>query len=83
MALSRAGFEIAAETGDAGEAVEAACREQPDVALLASDLPGDGIGATRAIAERLPATRVVVLTDHEDGEELVAAVELMGQRSQD
>jgi DNA-binding NarL/FixJ family response regulator len=74
VALVRAGFEIAAEARDAGGAVDAACREHPDVALLAADLPGDGIGATRAIASRLPATRVLVLTDRQDGEELVSAV---------
>ena len=79
LALTRCGFEIAAEARDAGAAVEAACRERPDLALLAADLPGGGIDATRAIAARLPATVTVVLTARQEGEELVAAV-LAGAR---
>jgi DNA-binding NarL/FixJ family response regulator len=74
VALMRRGFEIAAEARDAADAVEAARREHPDVALIAADLPGDGIDATRAISSDLPGTRLVVLTGREDGDELVAAV---------
>lgn len=74
VALVDAGFKIAAEACDAGAAVDATCLERPDLALLAADLPGDGIGATRAIVAQVPGTRVVVMTDREDGEELVAAV---------
>jgi DNA-binding NarL/FixJ family response regulator len=74
LALTRCGFEIAAEARDAVGAVMAAVREQPDLALLAADLPGDGVSAARSIAERLPATQVVVLTAREHGDELIAAV---------
>ena len=74
LALEGFGFEIAAEARDADSAVELACREQPDLALLAADLPGDGIAAARGIAERLPSTRIVVLTPRQDGDELVEAV---------
>jgi DNA-binding NarL/FixJ family response regulator len=74
MALARSGFDIVAETGDAGEAVEAALREQPELVIVAVDLPGDGIAAARAIGTRLAKVRIVVLTARQDGAELVAAV---------
>jgi DNA-binding NarL/FixJ family response regulator len=74
LALARCGFEIAAEARDADGAVEAARREQPDMALVAADIPGDGITAARTIAARMPGIRIVVLTQRQDGEELVAAV---------
>jgi DNA-binding NarL/FixJ family response regulator len=74
LVLTRCGFEIAAEARDADGAVEAACRERPDMALVAADIPGDGISAARTIAARIPGIRIVVLTSRQDGEELVAAV---------
>jgi DNA-binding NarL/FixJ family response regulator len=74
VALTRCGFEIVAEVRDTDEAVEAALREQPDLVVLATDLPGDGIGAVRTIATRLRTARIIVLTPREDGQELVAAV---------
>ena len=74
VALGSSGFDIAAEAHDAAAAVEAARREEPDVALVAADLPGGGIDAVRAIASRAPRTRLVVLTPREHGAELVAAV---------
>jgi DNA-binding NarL/FixJ family response regulator len=74
LALTRRGFQIAAEARDAGEAVGAARRERPDLAVVAADLPGDGIDAARKISVRFPGTKIVVLTDHPDGDELVAAV---------
>jgi DNA-binding NarL/FixJ family response regulator len=74
LALRRAGFEIAAECVDGRTAVEAALREQPDVALLAADLPGGGIKAVRMIGARLPGTKIIVLTASQSGAELIAAV---------
>ena len=74
LALARSGFEVAAEERDAGRAVDAALRERPDLALISADLPGDGIDAARSIAAALPDAKIVVLTPHESGEELVAAV---------
>jgi DNA-binding NarL/FixJ family response regulator len=74
VALTRCGFEIVAEATDADGAVEAALRQEPDLVVLAADLPGDGIAAVRSIAAGLPAVRIVVLTAREDGQELVEAV---------
>jgi DNA-binding NarL/FixJ family response regulator len=74
VALTRGGFEIVAEAPDADAAVEAACREWPDAALVAVDLPGGGTDAVRAIAARTVSTRIVMLTSCQNGDELVAAV---------
>jgi DNA-binding NarL/FixJ family response regulator len=74
LALTRGGSEILAEVRDAAGAVDAACRLEPDALLVAVDLPGGGIDAARQIAVRVTATRIVVLTPRQDGDELVAAV---------
>ena len=74
LALTRCGFEIAAEARDADGAIEAARRERPDIALVAADIPGDGISAARTIAAGDPGIRILVLTPRQDGDELVAAV---------
>jgi DNA-binding NarL/FixJ family response regulator len=74
LALTRGGFGIAGEARDAASAIECACRERPDAALVAVDLPGGGIQAVRKIADRAPATRILVLTPRQDGEQLLAAV---------
>jgi len=74
LVLRRSGFEIVGEARDVPGAVEVVCSERPHAALLATDLPGDGLRAARVIAGRLAGTRLVMLTPRQDGEELVAAV---------
>lgn len=74
LSLAQAGFEIAAEAGSPADAVQAAIAERPDVALIAVDLPGDGIEAVRSLSELAPRLRVIVLSAEPDGEELVGAV---------
>ena len=69
------GFVLVAEAGDAAAAVAAAVRERPRLCLLAADLPGGGLDATRTIARKLPGTAIVVLGDGASDEDLVAAVE--------
>ena len=55
------------------------CREHgPDVVLMDVEFKGDGIGgieATRRIKESCPATKVVIMTAHDDERLLVEAVE--------
>jgi DNA-binding NarL/FixJ family response regulator len=72
--LGQAGFEIASEATDADAAVDIAVAERPDVALIATDLPGGGLAAARQIAARAARVRLVVLTGRPSGEELVEAV---------
>jgi DNA-binding NarL/FixJ family response regulator len=73
-ALEAAGFDVRAEAGSAGEAVRAVAAAQPDVALLDVRMPGGGIGAAEAIADRVPETRVVMLTVSRDDGDLFAAL---------
>jgi DNA-binding NarL/FixJ family response regulator len=74
LALAGAGFEVVAELRERDGAVEAALEHRPGAALVSADLPGGGIEAARAIAEAVPGTKVIVLSSHPDGGELVAAV---------
>jgi DNA-binding NarL/FixJ family response regulator len=69
-------FTVVAEAGDAAAAVRAAFVERPELAVLAADLqlPGVGIHACREIAARLPDTVLVILSESDRDEELLAAV---------
>lgn len=62
MALERDGFVVCAEARDAGTAIEAARREQPDVCLLDIHMPGSGIRAAESIAREVPGAAIVMLT---------------------
>jgi DNA-binding NarL/FixJ family response regulator len=56
-------FQLVAVAADATEAIALAVSEQPDIALLDVRMPaGGGVEAARSIAERAPATKVVLLT---------------------
>ena len=56
-------MEVVAELGRGDEVVEAARRTSPDVALIDVEMPGlDGIAATAALHEALPAVRVLIVT---------------------
>ena len=68
MALEANGFEVCAEVGDAGSAIEAARRELPDVCLLDIHMPGDGIHAAEAISRELPGQRILTLEHPVQGE---------------
>ena len=74
LALSGAGFDVVVEVDEPDAAVEAALEHRPDVALVSTDLPGGGIDVARAVAARLPGTKVVVLTSQPDEEELRTSV---------
>jgi two-component system, NarL family, response regulator DevR len=63
------GLEVVGEAADAGEAVEAAARLEPDLVLLDILMPGgSGIEALRRIRARSPAVRVLMLTSVAQGE---------------
>lgn len=60
-------LEVVAEAGTAGEAVAAARDTLPDVFVMDVGLPDrNGIAATAEVCEASPATKVLVLTVHDD-----------------
>jgi two-component system, NarL family, response regulator LiaR len=70
------GIQVVGEAADGHEAVERAVALEPDVILMDLVMPGlDGVGAMRALRERVPAGRVIVLTSFLDDERLMPALE--------
>lgn len=67
-------FTVVALASDAADAVQAALRERPDVALLDMRMPGSGAAAAWEITARLPGTRAVMLTVSRSDEDLFAAL---------
>jgi DNA-binding NarL/FixJ family response regulator len=63
-----------AETCTAEDAVAAAIRHTPDVCLLAVHLPGNGISAAERIKAVVPGTKIVMLTESDRDDDLLAAV---------
>jgi DNA-binding NarL/FixJ family response regulator len=65
---------ICAEAENAEQAIRAAKAEQPDVCLIGRELPGDGLGAVRAICRAAPHAAVVLLAAVRDIDEMLEAV---------
>lgn len=73
--LEEHGLAIVGEAASGEEAVELAGKLAPDVVVMDLNMPGiSGVEATRRVAERSPATRVVVLTISADDTDLVEAI---------
>jgi DNA-binding NarL/FixJ family response regulator len=73
-------FVVVGEADSAPSAVEAAKRLIPDLVLMDVDMPGGGgIEATRRIKVELRATRIVMLTVHDDDATLFEAVKAGAQ----
>jgi two-component system, NarL family, response regulator LiaR len=69
------GIEVVGEASDGREGLAAAERLRPDVVLLDLVMPElDGLSAMRALRERLPATRAIVLTSFLDDDKLLPAL---------
>jgi two-component system response regulator NreC len=68
-------LEVAGEASTAAEAIAMVGKTRPDVLLLDITMPGGGgIGALEQIRKANPATRVLILTGHEDPEYLRVAL---------
>lgn len=69
VALSRCltehGFSVRGEGHDAAALIELALAEQPQLCVLASDLPGGAITAILAIRSAVPETEILVMAEHE------------------
>jgi NarL family two-component system response regulator LiaR len=73
MALG-AQVEVCAEVGDAEQAIRAAKREQPDVALVGIDVCADWRAAVRGICRAAPGCAVVVLAQSSDADDMLESV---------
>jgi DNA-binding NarL/FixJ family response regulator len=70
------GLEVIGEAGDGEEAVSLAESLHPDVVLMDLVMPKlDGVGAMREVRDRVPETRVIVLTSFLDDDRLLPAIE--------
>ena len=68
--------EVVGTACDGAEAVRLAEDHRPDVVLMDLRMPGtDGIAATANLRQRLPATRVLVLTTYADEDAIVPALQ--------
>jgi DNA-binding NarL/FixJ family response regulator len=66
---------VVGEAGSAAEALRLVEQLRPDVVLMDIRMPGEGgLEATRQIAARFPATKVVMLTSYADDELVVRAI---------
>ena len=63
---SEAAFVCVAAVGNAEDAIDAAVRERPDVALVDVQMPGSGQAAVAGIRSRSPRTTVIALSGHDD-----------------
>jgi len=69
------GFQVVGEASSGREAVEVAERTQPDVVVLDISMPeGTGLEVLADLRRRAPATRVLVLSVHEDTEYVLQSV---------
>jgi DNA-binding NarL/FixJ family response regulator len=73
-------FEVVGEAADGDQVLRLAHSLQPDLVLMDVDMPrGGGIVATRRLKAELPATRVVMLTVHDDDDTLFQAIKAGAQ----
>ena len=65
------GVEVVGVAYDGEEAIALCRKEEPDVVLMDISMPKmDGISATREIRSLLPQTAVIILTAHEEDEQV-------------
>ncbi len=68
-------FQVVAEAGNAPEAVQQALQHHPDVIIMDIRLPGkSGIEATQEITQKLPGTKVIMLTSFAEDNMLFDAI---------
>src|SRR5215510_8313175 len=68
-------FQVVAEAGTAQDAVQQAIQHHPDVVIMDIRLPGkSGIEATQEITQKLPETKVIMLTSFAEDNMLFDAI---------
>src|SRR5687767_12599971 len=73
-ALERAGLRVVARCADAASVVSALGRRRIDVCLIDLDLPGGGVTAARAIAERERRPQIIILASTARERDIFAAL---------
>ncbi len=71
-------MEVVGEAADGDEAIEKVKEVRPDIVLLDLAMPHHGLPAVGPIRQALPATRILVLTMHDDPAYLKPVVEAGG-----
>lgn len=70
------GFSVVGETADGLEAVELVERIKPDVLIVDMMMPGlNGLEVTRQVNQRVPETRIIVLSIHADEAYVLGALQ--------
>jgi DNA-binding NarL/FixJ family response regulator len=68
-------IEVIGEASDGGEAVEKAQESMPEVIIMDTAMSGlDGLEATRRIVKRIPRSKVLVLTQHDNKDYILSAM---------
>ena len=76
MLAGQPDFEVVAEASDGAEAVELTAKLRPDVVLMDLRMPKmDGVAAISRISADHSETRVLVLTTHDGGADILRAIE--------
>ncbi len=72
---TQSGIEVVGEADDGIKALELSLSKTPDVILMDLKMPNlDGIAATRAIKEKLPHIKILVITSFADDEQVFPAI---------
>jgi DNA-binding NarL/FixJ family response regulator len=74
IALEAGGLAVCGEPLDARSAIAAALLEQPHACLIDEALRGGALVAVAAIFQRLPATRLILLTESEEPKSLMPSI---------
>jgi two-component system nitrate/nitrite response regulator NarL len=69
------GFVVVGEGSSSQDAVRLAAEENPDIVLLDISMPGGGLLAVKAILERQPNQKVVMLTVSESSDDIMRALD--------
>ena len=69
------GFEVVAEAANGSEVLPLAERHRPDVAVLDISMPGEsGIQVAAQLRQRLPETRILILSMYDNAESVLESV---------
>lgn len=73
-AIEPHGLQVVAEAMRADDAVRMAQAHEPDVCIIAVDLPGSGVEVARAVRQALPDTKIVMMSATARDEDLLEAL---------